>query len=483
MIAAGLAVAVVDGTDEDLAELTRNGDVVAFEELYRRHRRAATAYARSILRSESDAEDAAADAFADVLAALSKRGGPRQLFRPYLLACVRNSCARKKQQRCRVERLPRVVAHLDDESYVQDSPEADIAAQAFRSLTNRWQAVLWMAEVERLDVATIAARMQLNCSATSATLHRARQAFAESYLTQHVGRSAAPTCARLAPRIARYVRGAAGPMTRRQIEAHIADCASCATAVEELTEMNSSLRSLAPPPLLGVLASGAAAAASGSTGLLAGMGTGWFANAAAVAALATLPMMSGDSRPAHADRPAVTIAEFHADVMVTANPAPSGAHVTIDADSRARAGRVAARVVVDGSAPAADHSPVDISSSGHASAAAANVTTLQPDPVGAALPSIPEPPTVTRPNTVIVPVASEPPVTVPTAEATTATVSDLIETPPDLLTTVVQLPLPIGGETGQDAGANASAATPVRTAQAAISVRVDMLSFIKMFDT
>src|SRR4051794_6134379 len=79
-------------SDEELARLVRGGDDRAFETLYRRHCRTAQSVARSMLHSEHDAEDAVADAFTSLYAALARDGGPHESFRPYLMACVRNSC-------------------------------------------------------------------------------------------------------------------------------------------------------------------------------------------------------------------------------------------------------------------------------------------------------------------------------------------------------------------------------------------------------
>ena len=84
-----------DDTDEALAQRVRRGDSDAFEELYRRHRGVATSMARRFLGSHQDAEDAVSDAFTNVFSALRRQAGPRELFRPYLLVCVRNSCLQR----------------------------------------------------------------------------------------------------------------------------------------------------------------------------------------------------------------------------------------------------------------------------------------------------------------------------------------------------------------------------------------------------
>lgn len=309
-------------TDEDLAEFARDGDVAAFDELYRRYARTATSYARSMLRSGPDAEDAAADAFADVFAALRHNGGPRALFRPYLMACVRNRCTRTRRQRSRLVSLQNADSRGFEVLASPESSEAGIVAVAFASLTDRWRMALWMAEVQGLGVAAIAERLELNAAATSALLHRARQAFAESYLAQHLQQARAPACLRLADKLASVIRGTAGPMTRRQVEAHVEDCPSCALAVQELTDVNASLRSVLLPPLAAgaVVAASSVAVAGGPSGALAGITMTWLTNAAMATLLLASPLAAEDKTSAGRQRVVETVATDHGPTKTHAEP-------------------------------------------------------------------------------------------------------------------------------------------------------------------
>ena len=51
-----------------------------------------------MLRSRSEVDDVVADAFAGVLEALRNGNGPRDNFRSYLLAAVRNGCRSRWQR-------------------------------------------------------------------------------------------------------------------------------------------------------------------------------------------------------------------------------------------------------------------------------------------------------------------------------------------------------------------------------------------------
>jgi RNA polymerase sigma factor (sigma-70 family) len=281
-------------TDEALVERFRRGDNGAFEELYRRHSRIAVSVAGKILGSPQDAEDAVSEAFTNVLSALRRQVGPRDKFRPYLLTCVRNSCLqriRQSKQACKRESSFADDGPLEDERIVDNA----VAAAAFQSLPARWQSALWMAEVQQLDPVTIAARLDVNVAAAGALVYRARQGFTEAYLAQHLSHAGRPACAALAPKLAQYVRGTAGVMASRRVKNHIDECPACRSAIDELADVNSSLRSLTPPLALLTAAGTTTAAVSGGSATVAvsGIGLGWLANIAAIAVLSTAPVLLG----------------------------------------------------------------------------------------------------------------------------------------------------------------------------------------------
>jgi RNA polymerase sigma factor (sigma-70 family) len=254
----------VDGkADDELVVLARSGDTTAIDELYRRHAGAARRTARAILGSRQDAEDVVADAFLGVLRAIDGGAGPRDNFRAYLLACVRNGC--KMTWRAR-RPVPRDPVQLDDGSFVVEDPEryveAGIVAAAFSSLSPCWQQTLWLTAVEGKGTDEVARQLRRSPSAVPALALRAREAFAEAYLTQHVARAATEGCRRVAPKLAAYVRDHIGEGDRLRVDAHLAECAACCEAADGLRDVNSCLRSLVLPA--GALATGIAGAAGGA---------------------------------------------------------------------------------------------------------------------------------------------------------------------------------------------------------------------------
>ncbi len=233
--------------DEQLIERVRSGDSHAFGELYRRHRPAAESTARWLLHSRAEADDVVADAFAGVLSAIRNGNGPRDNFRSYLLAAVRNGCRTRRRKFVTADE-PRADAGTapmfeDPERYV----EADTVARAFASLSPRWQQTLWLTEVEQRSPAEVAAVMDLAPNATAALTLRAREAFATAYLAEHVNASPDEACERYGRRLASYVRDQLTEMQSEAVERHLLDCPRCQQAVDELRDVNASLRKLVPP--------------------------------------------------------------------------------------------------------------------------------------------------------------------------------------------------------------------------------------------
>ena len=135
----------------------------------------------------------------------------------------------------------------DPERYV----EADTVARAFASLSPRWQQTLWLTEVEQRSAAEVAAHLHLAPNATAALTRRAREAFATAYLAEHIDSAPDEACERYAPRLAAYVRAQLTDMQRDDVERHLVECPHCQQAVNDLRDVNSSLRKLVPPATLG----------------------------------------------------------------------------------------------------------------------------------------------------------------------------------------------------------------------------------------
>ena len=238
-------------SDDQLISRARAGDRQAFGELYQRHRRAAESTAQWMLRSRSEVDDVVADAFAGVLEAMRNGNGPRDNFRSYLLATVRNGC-RSRWQRNSAATDSRLRLGADESPVFEDPEryvEADTVARAFASLSPRWQQTLWLTEVEQRSSAEVAAQLHLAPNATAALTHRAREAFATAYLAEHIDSAPDDACEQYAPRLAAFVRDQLTDIQRTDLECHLVDCPGCQQAVNELRDVNASLRKLLPPAI------------------------------------------------------------------------------------------------------------------------------------------------------------------------------------------------------------------------------------------
>ncbi|HET6354245.1 sigma-70 family RNA polymerase sigma factor [Streptomyces sp.] len=342
------------------------------EELYRRHRSAVLSYARTCCRDPHTAEDLVSEAFARTLQAVRSGGGPEAAWRPYLLTVVRRVAAEWAGTARRTELSADFEQWLGN---LPDSPEAEsseerilrlednsLVIRAFRSLPERWQAVLWHTAVEEEPASKVAGLLGMGASGVGSLASRAREGLREAYLAAHVESAlVSEECRRFSSLLGAAVRRS-GRRPNKDLDRHLEQCQHCRHALTELTDLNERLGSALPTCLLlwgssayvaarmaeaGASAAGAASA-SGTLGgdLSPDGGTGWWPPAAdsplrsgafaggvvtaLAVALLVLPMPFGDdgteSSPSQA-APAVTEVEHAPPVTVTATASqqtPSG---------------------------------------------------------------------------------------------------------------------------------------------------------------
>lgn len=260
----------------------------ALDELYRRHRAAVLAYARSCTRDPHTAEDLASEAFAGALRAVRGGSGPDGPWRPYLLTTVRRTAAAWSRTARHTELSPDFEAWLSRAPTVESSEEgtlrredANLVLRAFRSLPERWQTALWHSAVEGESPDRIAPLLGLTTSGVASLTARAREGLREAYLAERAGDAGAPAeCRHYTGLLAASVRRR-GRRRRAQrgLEHHLTVCRRCRRTSVELRELNSSLSAALPAGLLlwagtstDGSASGAAASGTGGTGSAVGAG-------------------------------------------------------------------------------------------------------------------------------------------------------------------------------------------------------------------
>ncbi|MFE7778234.1 sigma-70 family RNA polymerase sigma factor [Streptomyces sp. NPDC057445] len=280
-------------SDADLIQRMRDGDDGAYEELFRRHAAAVRRYARTCCRDVHTADDLTAEVFARMLQAVRGGAGPEQAVRAYLLTTVRRVAAAWTKSSKREQLVEDFAVFADRAARVAGAagglaPGADVRAmhdaerslamQAFRSLPERWQTVLWHTTVEKETPGEVAPLLGLTANATAVLASRAREGLRQAYLQAHV--SAALTssgdCARYADRLGAYARGSLRMRAERGLRKHLDECARCRLAAGELEQVNEGIPALLPVAVIGWFAAGHSLKAAGiaAGGVAGGAGAG-----------------------------------------------------------------------------------------------------------------------------------------------------------------------------------------------------------------
>jgi RNA polymerase sigma factor (sigma-70 family) len=247
-----LAVVGVDDVakprDAELIEAVRRGDGAAYGQLYERHLHAARRAAGALAATPAEREDLVAEAFARLLRILRAGGGPGEEFRPYLITTMRNvliSWRRRDSVVSVMADVPEIRPATGPEVVVDGRLHAELAAEAFARLPERWRFVLYRTEVEGESPAKVASSLGMTANGVAALAYRAREGLRQAYLDQYVPSKAREDC-RGAGELAGWVRGRFAPLKMRRISAHLAACPNCHEIATDLERLNQELPGLTP---------------------------------------------------------------------------------------------------------------------------------------------------------------------------------------------------------------------------------------------
>ncbi|MFJ2262400.1 sigma-70 family RNA polymerase sigma factor [Streptomyces sp. NPDC087844] len=284
--------------DAELIDWMRSGDDTAYEELYRRHADAVRRYARTCCRDAHTADDLTAEVFARMLQAVRGGSGPEHSVRAYLLTTVRRVAAgwtKSARREHLVDDFAVFAAQAARGSEMSDDTapagsfgaghelgadvqamheaEQSMAMQAFRSLPERWQAVLWHTEVEDESPSEVATLFGLDANGTRVLASRAREGLKQAYLQAHVSATltADEECARYADRLGAYARGGLRTRAERGLRKHLEECAKCRLAAGQIKDVASGIPAVVPVAVIGWFGAAgyakAAALVAGGTGV------------------------------------------------------------------------------------------------------------------------------------------------------------------------------------------------------------------------
>lgn len=276
-------------SDAELIESVRTGKIAAYGVLYERHATAAHNLARQLARSSAEADDLVSEAFAKVLDTLRAGKGPDTAFRAYLLTALRHTAYDKTRKDKRIdltEDMTDVGGAVGEALTVQFSDtavaglERTMAAKAFAKLPERWQAVLWHTEIEQQMPAEVAPSLGLTANGVSALAYRAREGLRQAYLQVHLAETSAERCRAPAERLGAWTRDGLSKREGAQVEAHLDECDRCRALAAELADVNSGLRLIVAPIILGGAVTGYLSAAGATKASAVAAGT-LFASAGA----------------------------------------------------------------------------------------------------------------------------------------------------------------------------------------------------------
>ena len=239
--------------DAQLLNRVRTGDTSAFGVLYQRHVAAVRRLARELVMSPAEADHLTAETFALVHDVTQRGGGPTDAFRPYVLTALRRVAA----DQVRDWRVPTAGHHDPGEplpSPGRPSPDDSPVTRAFRSLPERWRAVLWHTDIEEEPAAEVAPLLGTTPEGVAELRRSAREGLRQAIVRAHIARTASPPCSQVAERLDEYQRGTLPAPDASAAAGHLEQCADCTAVLAALGGVTAALRNEVAPVYLGPVA-------------------------------------------------------------------------------------------------------------------------------------------------------------------------------------------------------------------------------------
>ena len=260
------------GTDDfTLMQAARSGDRLAFGVLYLRHHAAAWRIACVASRFSPDAELAVIEGFTRVFSALPaesevfEAGGVT--FRPYLLACVRQSALDRARSAGRAEpgstrhpgrapaspTPPVALAGLSpDGEVVLSSLEHHVARGALAALPERTRTALWLTDVEAMTPGEVGGILGTDTEVAAALTAEARAGVRSAQGSAYGRHEVRADCRFTVDHLGAYHAGTLDPKKGVLVRSHLDLCPPCRMRLGELANAPATLAATVPAaPLLG----------------------------------------------------------------------------------------------------------------------------------------------------------------------------------------------------------------------------------------
>ena len=219
-----------DLSDAELCAHVRSGEAWPLGQLWSRHHSLALAWARQ--KDAAIAEDVVSESFDRVFQALLNGGGPDDSFKAYLFQTMNAQFGRHWSSQKRSTALQELDYEDSDVPSHDERTESEeqqlAAAEAFRSLPERWQQIIYAVDVEGQPVQEVARSLDLTPNTTSALLKRAREGLRKSWLTNmHPTRNLPEECAQSVSRFGDLRWGKKNTQRRLEAREHVDGCDRC----------------------------------------------------------------------------------------------------------------------------------------------------------------------------------------------------------------------------------------------------------------
>lgn len=241
-------------TDQELIAAARQGDRPAFGVLWGRHSEAGRRVARSITHT-FDADDLVSEAYLKIMTAVMSGKGPTGPFRPYLFVTIRNLAVTLARQRREgtLDEAEEVADPRATDAAVLAALDSGLTLQAFRTLPERWQEVLWFTEVDALSPAEIADRLEMSANSVAALAYRAREGLRQAWIQAHIDTSAEGSEHQwVLSRVGKSARNALSVRNKSRFDQHLAGCPACTVIADEAVDASRRFTSVLLPLAVGI---------------------------------------------------------------------------------------------------------------------------------------------------------------------------------------------------------------------------------------
>lgn len=209
-------------TDADVVARVLAGETALFEILLRRYNQRLFRIARSILRSDDEAEDAVQQAYINAFTHLSQFAGDAAFATWLTRIAIHEALARTRQRTRRAEtdleeqeQMNRLVSdRRSPEEQAADRELTGLVEAAVDELPELYRTVFMMREVQQLSTAETAACLEVSEESVKVRLHRAK-AMLRDNLASRVEANAALAFTFLGTRCDRLVAKVMGQILKR----------------------------------------------------------------------------------------------------------------------------------------------------------------------------------------------------------------------------------------------------------------------------